>query len=719
MSRLKQALSLAEQGFYIFPCKEGGKVPAVKNFFNEATREEGKIESWFKNKNHNIGILTSRFGDKEALVVVDIDNKNGKAGYTEIIRLEMEGFELLPSFEQYTPSGGKHILYKAPHACRQGVNVLGEGIDIRSGGGYIVGPSSEIEGKKYTIINNGAGLRTAPDWLINKLGMCKTKKAKSSAPVVAVDSLRALKRAKDYLKTAPVAIEGQSGDAITYKVAANIKDFGCTKDQAIDLMISEWNYRCSPCWSYDDICKKVNHAFLYGQEKPGINAPEAVFATIEDRELANNNLHPIEELNKQYAFIKDGAFILQETTDAKGRFTTLRLSPNDMHYWFANKTITIGQKKTPISKVWINSPKRREYDAVTFSPMNRVPSHFYNLWRGFSVEPAEKSSHRAVDLFLEHALNNVCGGDSEAYKWLIGYFAHLIQRPYEKPLVALVLTGLKGTGKNALIERVGYLLGDHFMVADDERYLIGNFNSHFESNLFFVLDEASWAGDKRAEGKLKGLITGSKHTIERKGSEPYTVDNLTRVAIIGNEKWLVPASQDERRFAVFRVGEGRKQDTKFFNDMRVSMEQGGYACLLRFLLDYDISSIDLNTAPHTQGLLDQKHASLDVVQEWWFECLSSRTLLGSEWEGDIPDRIPLNRFRIAFEKWVSSRNIRNRIPGYYNFLRIIEEITPSLKRMKARSDSPEDATRSFKNPGIEILRKDWCKYIKGNHEWKD
>src|SRR5690606_13114237 len=146
--------------------------------------------------------------------------------------------------------------------------------------------------------------------------------------------------------------------------------------------------------------------------------------------------------------------------------------------------------------------------------------------------------------------------------------------------------GGKGTGKNALVDRVGYLLGNHYLLTSNRRYLVGNFNGHLEHCLLFALDEAFWSGDKQAEGQLKDLITGSHHVIEHKGKEPYSVENCTRIVIIGNEEWLVPSSHDERRFAVFHVGDGRKQDRAFFQAMREGMERGGYRLLLRYLLDY-------------------------------------------------------------------------------------------------------------------------------------
>ena len=63
-------------------------------------------------------------------------------------------------------------------------------------------------------------------------------------------------------------------------------------------------------------------------------------------------------------------------------------------------------------------------------------------------------------------------------------------------------------------------------------------------------DEAYWPGDKAGEGELKRLITEPTLVIEPKGVDSFQVRNSLHVIIAGNEEWLVPASGDERRFAV-------------------------------------------------------------------------------------------------------------------------------------------------------------------------
>jgi hypothetical protein len=710
-----RAQRLAKNGFYVFPLEPNGKKPAIGDWPSQSSRDAQTIDGWFtKNPNYNIGIYTGRFGDgDQALIVIDVDNKNGKNGDEAVVALELDGNELPATLEQSTPSGGRHMVYLAPYACKQGVDVLGEGLDIRSRGGYIVGPGSVIDGKTYTQINGHGQMVAAPAWLVDRLGKQIEVKPQSQIIVPNIDVDRAEKRARDYLNSIDSAVEGSRNHA-AFKAAAQLKDYGCDENKTFELLAEIWNANCSPPLEEDELRQCVASAYKYGRDPQGSKAPEGIF---EATESVDNRGTPIEVLNEEFAFVKRGAFILHETTDEDGNYVTEHLSVFEFNTWLANRKIQIGDKTVALSKMWLESGNRRQYEGVTFSPCKDLGPRFYNLWRGFTVSPADTSKHKAVDLFLDHALNNVCGGDEKLCHYLIGYFAHMVQKPWEKPLVALCFQGRKGTGKNALVERVGALFGPHFLVADDSRYLLSNFNSHLESNLFFVLDEASWAGDKRAEGRLKGLITGADHVIERKGKEPYTVNNLSRICIIGNEDWLVPATQDERRFVVFNVSDARRQDREYFKNMRVWMEQGGYAFLLRYLMDYDIKGFDVDDAPITQGLINQKHQSLEPLQEWWLDCLENNQLVGCDWESAMPELIPTNRALDAFCKWTTPRKIRSRLQNRNTFYKELLTIAKSMSKVRTNPKDPNDASHSFKHSGIDKLRDDWDEFIGGKHEW--
>ena len=64
-------------------------------------------------------------------------------------------------------------------------------------------------------------------------------------------------------------------------------------------------------------------------------------------------------------------------------------------------------KNTPVSRLWIAHPRRRQYEKVVFDPTDTDPHH-YNLWRGFAVEPEPTKS---CDRFLAHLRDNICAGN--------------------------------------------------------------------------------------------------------------------------------------------------------------------------------------------------------------------------------------------------------------------------------------------------------------------
>jgi hypothetical protein len=713
------ALQLARQGFHVFPLRPMSKLPAIEKFPTRATRDPEKIQRWAdKYPQANWGISTSKFGDNEALIVVDIDNKGDKHGDHTVLRLELEGKDLGLTLENSTPSGGRHLVYRSGVAVRQGVDVLGNGLDVRSKGGYIVAPGSVVEAGEY-FVDRPDRPALAPLWLIEACGPARETSTAGRRALEGIDADRARIRACEYLwNEAPEAIDGAGGDFTTYKVAAKLKDLGVSPEVAVDLMLECWFDGCG--WTVEELTTKVRNAFNYGQNPQGADAPEAIFEpAAEDEPARDKKGHPFDELNKQFAFVMTGGghHILWETTDPKGNAIVEHVKEGSFHKLLAARDIQIGKKTEKLTEAWMASARRRTYEGLVFSPEKPVDRRWYNLWRGFDHAPQPAAGARAqaaVQAWFDHVERNICRGNKVLAQWFIGYMAHLIQRPWEKPLVALVLKGKKGTGKNAVIERVGALFSRNMVVADDDRYLIGNFNSHLEACLMLALDEASWAGSKKVEGKLKGIITGAKHMIERKGMEPYQVDNLTRVVIIGNEDWLVPASQDERRYAVFDVGEADMQARAFFQEMREGMEAdggAGYGLLLARLQAFDLSTVDVNDAPKTDGLADQKLESLQPLHQWWLDCLIEGQILGGDFAGEWPEQLATNRLQEAAKRHNHGRGIRTWAPTATQFNKGMGAVLPGWKHTKSSKAQPGDATYHYTLPPLADARAALAKYL--------
>ena len=212
------------------------------------------------------------------------------------------------------------------------------------------------------------------------------------------------------------------------------------------------------------------------------------------------------------------------------------------------------------------------------------------------------------------------------YLWIVGWWAQIVQQPSVKMATALVLRGPFGAGKTKIGQVMGSLIGDHYLLVASPRYITGQFNSHMASLLVLHADEAFWAGDKASVGTLRDLVSGDHHMLEYKNVDPIRIKNHMRLFVTGNPDWMVPAGFRERRWAVFDMGEEHMQDHAYFAAIDHEMNNGGREALLHYLLNFDLSQVDLRTIPKTAALLDQQIESMTPEQAWWFETLMKGVL---------------------------------------------------------------------------------------------
>ena len=76
-------------------------------------------------------------------------------------------------------------------------------------------------------------------------------------------------RAKRYLASVPPAIAGQHGDVHTFRTCCRlVRGFALNDDQALHAL-EEWNARCQPPWSPQELLDKLRRAARYGREPVG------------------------------------------------------------------------------------------------------------------------------------------------------------------------------------------------------------------------------------------------------------------------------------------------------------------------------------------------------------------------------------------------------------------------------------------------------------------
>lgn len=288
-SKLRSALALAELGFRVFPLAEGEKTPAIDAWQKRATVDPEHIRRWWVDpvtgweQGYNIGIACGH-----GIAVVDVDNKDGKNGDASLRHLSKG--RLHGTVTSRTPTGGLHMIFATgAEDVGNSAGKLGEGLDIRGLGGYIVGPGSVVAAGAYAWAERKAPgqhkMTKLPDWLRELCTRPKTH-TREVAPGIELDTPAAMQRAIDYLATAPEAVEGAGGDETAYKVAARIRDLGLSEGECLSLLLDHWNQRCSPPWELHDLERKVRNAYTYGQNAPGTASPTADFEPVAPTQAA-------------------------------------------------------------------------------------------------------------------------------------------------------------------------------------------------------------------------------------------------------------------------------------------------------------------------------------------------------------------------------------------------------------------------------------------------
>ena len=386
-------------------------------------------------------------------------------------------------------------------------------------------------------------------------------------------------------------------------------------------------------------------------------------------------------------------------------------SVNDFRNLHMNRD-KVGDLST--ANYWLTHNKRRTYERIVFSPGKPVNDDEYNMYEGLAVEPVQGE----CKLFLDFIFNVICSGDEKSFGYLLDYLAHLVQKPYEKPGVAIVLRGKEGTGKGTFISYIGKILGSHYVHTADVEQVLGRFNKLLAKCIALFLDEAIWCGDKKNIGKLKALITEKEIQIEMKGKDCFPVDSFCRLFIATNEDWAAPAGPDSRRFLVLDVSDKHMQETGYFKTVHEFMSKGGLAAFLYFLLQRDISSFDVRKIPKTAALLEQKKNSLDPVGGWLMDQLIEGAIIHEQYgvhkNKGWPAEIPKEELFQCFTSQATG-NIRHIARN--TFFTKLKSILPLQEVRRQAADGKRQ--REFILPSLDECRAAFEDYLGQPIDWED
>lgn len=309
---------------------------------------------------------------------------------------------------------------------------------------------------------------------------------------------------------------------------------------------------------------------------------------------------------------------------------------------------------TGLGTLYLDSVEHRHFDGrVVFRPPGSAENtnkDDYNLWRGFSVQPAPGDWSK----FKAHLLDNVCNKKRKWYHYLLNYFADMVQRPGRLPSVAIVLRGPEGVGKTLVFNYLSQMFApEHTLLVSSPRGLVGKFNQHLSNKVLVLADEAFFAGDHSMVGTLQSLITSPRQLVEPKFVDAFEVDNCLHLIIASNSQRVIQAARQARRYFVLDVGDECQKNFPYFDAITRQQRNGGTAAMLHELLARDISGFNAMEFPDTPALNEQKELSLQPHEAW----LRERLLDAVGWSQDVEK----DRFYGTYLQW--TKDLGN--PGRY------------------------------------------------------
>jgi len=301
----------------------------------------------------------------------------------------------------------------------------------------------------------------------------------------------------------------------------------------------------------------------------------------------------------------------------------------------------------------------KQYTSTTFSPFSAIPQDivlyeadtpYLNTFFGFEIlkDDAEFEINKLINTqndssllkrhynfqlydwcwkqaqpLLQHIYSIWCKNDNEHFNYVLKWFAHLLQKPEEKPAVALVVrSDEQGAGKGIVMEIIKKIIGKkHQTQPTSKDEVFGNFNGYaLDNTLLLYLDELSWGGDKDAQGKLFKLITEQEISLNKKFQD-IKRENHTffRMFFTSNSKWVVPEGMNGRRFLVLDccnmfAGVQTQESKKYYEPI---INFNPYI-LAYILYSIDLSAFNIRTFKKSSANQNQAYEGFTLLEKWWY-----------------------------------------------------------------------------------------------------
>jgi hypothetical protein len=332
------------------------------------------------------------------------------------------------------------------------------------------------------------------------------------------------------------------------------------------------------------------------------------------REIANN-------FELTHAKIINREMFIKEEDNIITCMTRKHLLTAYEHLVFEYKIDDIIVQGNFISKWLKNNPTMRCYTDIGIYPNNsKCPKNIYNMWRPFEMELVKEYENKPDELavILNH-IKILCGNDEVVSDYFIKWIAQMIQYP-EVKTICPTLISKEGAGKGTLLLLIEKMIGSNkfFETTDPLRDVWGNFNGRMSNKFLVNLNEMSKKDTLECQGKIKGLITDGKLTINNKGMNQYEIQSYHRFIVTTNNEDPITTKSDDRRNLVIRTSDELKGNSEYFKKFYKMMDDVNvvktfYEYLKNIPYMDNFGELPI---PQTEHQNEMKEMNMDIEERW-------------------------------------------------------------------------------------------------------
>lgn len=261
---LRCAEQLAAGGVPVFFCRST-KAPACPDGFKAATDDPAALRRlWRCFPGPLIGVPT---GAASGWDVLDIDPAHGGGRWWKEHRNEIPRTRF-----HRTRSGGAHVFFRHAEGMRNTAGRLGQGVDTRASGGYVVWwPATGLQAYDLPTL-------PWPDWMLAKLRRAPPAAVVHRPEQASFDrggsryGLAALERECDAIQSAPFGAQEATLNGAGFKIGALVAGGELEEGIAIaSLIAAGWSIPSQagrPPWRQDEVEAKLRRAYADGKRSP-------------------------------------------------------------------------------------------------------------------------------------------------------------------------------------------------------------------------------------------------------------------------------------------------------------------------------------------------------------------------------------------------------------------------------------------------------------------